>query len=166
MLDASTFLTVWYWAVAVAIWSEIGASAHGVPVAVLRDANRGDPQAMAIADALARRSAARVAALHERWAWAAVAGAAAAISCLAVLAFAGGSEIALGLLLIVAPTVTMAGFGLREALLIHRHAPDTALLLEVVTARRRANLTAGVFSVSGSILVFAILYRDRIAGLG
>lgn len=162
MLESATFFSIWYWALAVSLWSEIGASAHGVPARLLRDAQKGDPQAAAIADALARRRAARTEALHGRWGVIPVAAASALVAALSVFAFVAGSEIALGLLLIAAPALALALLGAHEALLIHRHQPGAQILLEVLVARRRAHLSAGLFSLAGSILVFAMLHRDRL----
>ena len=161
MLDSATFLSIWYWALAVSLWSEIGAAAHGVPARLLRDAQGGDPQAAAIADALARRWAARTEALHARWGVIPVGAASALVAALGVFALVGGSEIALGLLLIVAPALVLALLGAHEALLIHRHQPSAEILLEVLVARRRTHLSAGLFSLAGSILVFALVHRDR-----
>ena len=87
MLDTVTFFSIWYWALAIALWSEIGASAYGVTGRLMRDAARGDAEAAELVDRLARRSAARIAHGWEKRGALQVGGASALIAGLATLAF-------------------------------------------------------------------------------
>ncbi|MGG7568650.1 hypothetical protein ACQ5SO_21050 [Rhodovulum sp. DZ06] len=162
MLDDTTFLSVWYWALAIAIWSEIAAYTYGVPARQLHEAQREGGEAAALTDALARRFAARADAFWRRTGAWSVAGAGATVGALCMLAFAAGSEIALGLLLLVTPTAAVAGFGLHEALLVHKHQPSQQVLLEVLVTRRRINIAAGVASISATALLFVLINFDRL----
>lgn len=162
MLDTHTLFSVWYWALVVALWSEIVAYTYSIPARLLRDAARGDAEAAAIVDRLARRYAARAEAFWSRHHLAAIAGASGMVAMLATLAAFAPSELALGLLLIVAPTGAMAGLGLYEALLVHRHQPEAQVLLEVLVARRRANMGAALVSITGSVAVLALLTGMRL----
>lgn len=162
MLDTTTLFSVWYWALVVALWSEIVSYTYGVPSRLLQDAAAGDEEAADLVDRMARRFAAGAFAFWSRWAHAAVAAASAGTALLVTLALAARSELALGLIVALGPVCVMAGLALREALLVHRHQPDAQILLEVMIARRRANLAAAGLSIAIGVAALSILHHERL----
>jgi hypothetical protein len=162
MLDTATFFSPWYWALAISLWAGIGAGSYGVPARLMRRAARLGGDDAAMADRIARDFAAGAAAFWPRWGLPSIAGTSFSLAALAMLALAAGSEAALGLLLIAAPVAALAGVSMHEALLIHAHQPGAAVLLEVMIARRRMNMSVGTAALAATALIAVLKHQDRL----
>ena len=163
MLHTTTLFSFWYWLLAMALWSQLCSSSYGVPARILQRAARGEAEHMALVDRMARAFAAEVDAGWRRWGALATAGASAGLAALATLAFAGGLDIALGLLLLGAPMCGLAGFAVREALLVHAHQPPPAVVLEVAIIRRRIAISTAIAALSISFLAMVLRGPGRLS---
>jgi hypothetical protein len=162
MLDTTTFFSLWYWALILALWAQVCATSYGVPARLLRRAALGGAEDAALADRIARAFAADIAAFWGRWGVMATMGASFALSALVILTLAAESEVALGMLLLAGPVTALSAFALREALLVHRHQPLPAVLLEAAIIRRRIAIATAMGSLALTIAVMALLHPYRL----
>jgi hypothetical protein len=162
MLDTATFFSLWYWAFALSLWAGIGASAYGVPLRMMRRAARLGAEDAAMADRIARDFAADAAAFWPRWGLLSIAATSFGLAALAVLALVAGSEAALGLLLIAAPVAGLAAVSMHEALLVNTHQPGPDVLLEVMIARRRMNVSVATGALAVTAVIAVLMHQDRL----
>ena len=164
LLDTTTFLSIWYWLLMAVFWAMATHFTHGVPYDVLWRAARYGGEDADICDRLTRRMLARIEAGVRRWGLAGAAVGGFTLAVLSVLS-AAGSQVALGLLTILAPAVGMLALSVAEAVRLVRNAePVSPEALRAILFRRRwANQFAGVLAVAASGAALVLTHRDSIA---
>lgn len=162
MFDTTTFFSIWYWLATALFWSMASHFTHGVPYDALSRAQRLGGEDARIFDVYARRCLERIELGITRFGMPAAAAAGFLLAALVVLSVAARMEIALGLLLILAPAALLLVLSLREARALHRGQPEPDMLLNAFLRRRRVNQTIGMFAVLITVIVFSARHQDRI----
>ncbi len=166
--DDTAFFSVWYWLLTAVFWSVGSYFSHGVPWDMLRRALIHGGEEADACDRYARVMILRTDAWMARWGVLAGAGVGFALAALAVMGFVARSELALGLLLLLAPAAGMLAVQGAEARRIapRLHEIHIEPLLIALHRRRAANQLAGMASALVAVAVLGFLNMDRIAAQG
>jgi hypothetical protein len=141
VIDLRAFSTVWYWLALAALWTAATHWIVGVPYDIVRRAIRGDGQAAADLDVLARLHARRLSAAWAGAGWPPVAAASFGLTVVATLGFGYGLELAQGAFLLLLPAAGVAWLNLATARRIE--GADLVTIVHLLHRHRRiVQLTA------------------------
>ncbi|MGM0584019.1 MAG: hypothetical protein ACQEUZ_05160 [Pseudomonadota bacterium] len=166
LLSDDIFFSLWYWFFAVAFWTGLTHSAHGVPAGIARRAARLGGEDAELFHRLLRRAAELRAATMRRWGAAVAAFAGFGLGALAMAGFGAGRDWAAGLFLLLAPAALMRGLELAEgAKVAARPDLDTETLLAVWRRRHVANQTFSALALGVAAIVLALRHRHALEAL-
>ena len=162
--DDTAFFSIWYWLLTAVFWSMGSYFTHGVPWDMLRRGLVHGGEEADVCDRYARVMILRADAWIHRWGAAAGGLAGFALAALAVMGFVARSELALGLLMLLAPAAGMLAAQGAEARRIapRLHEIHVEPLLLALYRRRAANRLTGMAAVVVAVAVLGYLNMDRI----
>lgn len=158
LLQTETFLSFWYWFGFTLYWASACNGTFGVPNELTIRAGES-ARAMAAFEPFARRNVARIVEAGARRGWQAALFSGFFISTLATLAVTRRSEFALGILVIIAPSICYGFASLRWARRITERDLDGMGLRREFLRARVAGWVTALVSLFGALLALGLLKR-------
>ena len=155
MFDAfilTSFFSIWYWVLTVLVWTWVSHRTLGVPYDMILRAARLPETAVRV-DMLAQITAARLAALRERFGVPLAAVTGFVLAALAGMGFLGGLEIAQAAFMLAFPLALVGAATLRLAHNVHHSGASGAELRGMLGRRRGWNQVIGTLAILATTLL-------------